>query len=326
MHRLLLAGVPRYRDGMNPDDPYRALAQQYHAQLPPHLRAYLNASAISDAIVDRFLHGFDGTRLTIPIPDQDGTIACFRVARTPDGWGPKMRSQPGAPATLYGWEHVRPETAALVLCEGEFDRLVLEGHGLPAVTGTGGATTFRPAWAAALAVIPRLYVCYDRDAAGRAGTRRVAQLLPAVRVIDLPADVGVGGDVTDFFARLGHTREDFLALMDAARPFTLEAHAAAPVPPHPRTLAYAAATRAKEAVRLEDLVAGFVDLRRSGTLWRARCPFHDERIPSFFVYPESQTFHCFGCQAHGDAISFLRTHEHLRFGEAVEALRRLARP
>lgn len=326
MCRLQLRPTFRYREVMIPDDPYRALAQQYHAQLPPHLRAYLNARAILDSIIGRFLLGFDGTRLTIPIPDRDGRIAFFRLARTPDGWGPKMLSQPGSSATLYGWEHVRPETETLVVCEGEFDRLVLEGQGIPAVTGTGGATTFLTAWAEALAVVPRLFVCYDRDAAGRAGTRRVVQLLPAVRVIDLPDAVGLGGDVSDFFARLGHNREDFLALMDAARPFTPEPVPTHPEPPHPRTRIYTEAARAKEAVRLEDLVARFVELRHSGTIWRAKCPFHDEREPSFVVYPESQTYHCFGCQAHGDAISFLRKQEHLRFGEAVEVLRRLAQP
>ncbi len=326
MCRLQLRAVFRYRDVMNPNDPYRDLAAQYHAQLPPHLRVYLNGRAISDAIIDTFMLGFDGSRLTIPIPDRDGTIAFFRLARVPDGWGPKMLSQPGSSATLYGWEHVSPETETLVICEGEFDRLVLEGQGIPAVSGTGGATTFLPAWAEALAVVQHLFVCYDRDAAGRAGTRRVAQLLPAVRVIVLPEEVGLGGDVTDFFARLGHTREDFRALMDAARPYIPEPVAPIPGPPHPRTRIYTEAARAKEAVRLEDLVAGFVELHRSGTIWRARCPFHDEREPSFVVYPETQTYHCFGCQAHGDAISFLRQHDHLRFGEAVEVLRRLAHP
>ncbi len=326
MCRLLLRVTLRYRDVMNPDAPYRDLAAQYHVQLPPHLRAYLNARVISDTIIDRFLVGFDGTRITIPIPDRTGTIAFFRLARVPDGWGPKMLSQPGTPATLYGWEHVHERTDALVICEGEFDRLVLEGQGIPAVTGTGGAATFLPAWAEVLAVVPHLYVCYDRDAAGRAGTRRVAQLLAAVRVVELPDEVGLGGDVTDYFVKLQRTREDFLALMDGARPYVPEPVPATPPPPHPRTRIYADAARAKEGVRLEDLVAGFVDLKRSGDVWRARCPFHDEREPSFIVYPGSQTYHCFGCQAHGDAISFLRTHEHLRFGEAVEVLRRLAHP
>lgn len=311
---------------MNPDDPFRDLAEQYHAQLPAHLRRYLNDRAIPDRIIDHHLLGFDGTRITIPIPDQVGRIAFFRLSRVPDGWGAKVISRPGSPATLYGWEHVRPETETLVLCEGELDRLVLEGQGIAAVTGTGGATTFLPAWADALAVVPRLLVCYDRDATGRAGTRRVAQLLPTVNVIDLPDEVGLGGDVTDFFAKLGHTREDFLLLMDAAHPYIPEPESTPAWPPHPRTLIYEEAARAKGAVRLEDLVAGFVELKRSGAIWRARCPFHDEREPSFVVYPDTQTYHCFGCQAHGDAISFLRKHEHLRFGEAVEALRRLAQP
>ena len=60
----------------------------------------------------------------------------------------------------------------------------------------------------------------------------------------------------------------------------------------------------------------FNKLRRSGRRWMASCPFHDEKTPSFVIYPEN-TFHCFGCQAHGDAISFARKVNGLDFQQAV---------
>src|SRR5207247_221374 len=60
--------------------------------------------------------------------------------------------------------------------------------------------------------------------AGEKGAERVASLIPHARIVELPEEVGEGGDITDFFVRLGKTREDFQKLLDAALP-------AAPKPP-----------------------------------------------------------------------------------------------
>jgi len=65
-------------------------------------------------------------------------------------------------------------------------------------------------------------------------------------------------------------------------------------------------------------------LRRSGKNFVARCPFHDDRNPSFAVYPETQSFYCFGCHASGDVLSFLMRVEHLTFVEALKVLRQFA--
>ncbi|MBO68444.1 MAG: DNA primase [Acidiferrobacteraceae bacterium] len=63
-----------------------------------------------------------------------------------------------------------------------------------------------------------------------------------------------------------------------------------------------------------------VPLKKAGSLLKARCPFHDERTPSFTVYPTQQSYYCFGCSASGNAITFLREFGHLSFREAVEEL------
>lgn len=78
--------------------------------------------------------------------------------------------------------------------------------------------------------------------------------------------------------------------------------------------------RLKQAVDMVDLVGAKTDLRRSGARWVGLCPFHDERTPSFSVSAERGLYHCFGCGASGDAISFVRQTEALDFGEAVEFL------
>ncbi len=63
-----------------------------------------------------------------------------------------------------------------------------------------------------------------------------------------------------------------------------------------------------------------VPLKKAGHEWTACCPFHDEKTPSFTVSPQKQFYHCFGCGAHGSAISFLMEYEHLEFPDAIEEL------
>ncbi|MDT8407393.1 MAG: DNA primase [Methylococcales bacterium] len=73
-------------------------------------------------------------------------------------------------------------------------------------------------------------------------------------------------------------------------------------------------------VDLVDLVRRFVPLKKQGASFVARCPFHDEKTPSFNVNPSKQLYYCFGCGASGNAISFLIHYQHLDFVEAVEDL------
>lgn len=73
-------------------------------------------------------------------------------------------------------------------------------------------------------------------------------------------------------------------------------------------------------VDLVDLIDSHVPLKKTGSNFVARCPFHDEKTPSFSVNQKKQFFHCFGCGASGNAIGFLMDYNHLDFVEAVEDL------
>ena len=73
-------------------------------------------------------------------------------------------------------------------------------------------------------------------------------------------------------------------------------------------------------VDIVDVIEQRVPLRKAGRDWTARCPFHDERSPSFTVSPAKQFYHCFGCGAHGSAIKFLMDYDRLEFVDAVEDL------
>ncbi len=79
--------------------------------------------------------------------------------------------------------------------------------------------------------------------------------------------------------------------------------------------------RVREAVDLLEVIGGRVDLRRAGAdSYFGRCPFHDERTPSFHVRPREGHWHCFGCQASGDAFTFVMETEGVDFREALELL------
>ena len=74
----------------------------------------------------------------------------------------------------------------------------------------------------------------------------------------------------------------------------------------------------QERTDIEQLVGSYVDLKRRGKTFVGLCPFHNEKTPSFTVYPDSNSFYCFGCGAGGDAITFICRIENLDYVEAVK--------
>lgn len=77
-------------------------------------------------------------------------------------------------------------------------------------------------------------------------------------------------------------------------------------------------------VDIVEVVSGYIPLKRAGRNFKAPCPFHHEKTPSFMVSPDRQIYHCFGCGAGGNAFNFLMQYERLEFPEAVEVLAKKA--
>lgn len=71
---------------------------------------------------------------------------------------------------------------------------------------------------------------------------------------------------------------------------------------------------------IETVVSSYVSLKRKGKILSGLCPFHNEKTPSFTVYPETQSYYCFGCGNGGDVITFIKNIENLSYGEAVRFL------
>ncbi len=76
----------------------------------------------------------------------------------------------------------------------------------------------------------------------------------------------------------------------------------------------------KQKIDLAEVVSSHIELQRAGSAYKALCPFHEEKTPSFMINKGDSHYHCFGCGAHGDAISFLMGHLKMGFIDAIEYL------
>src|ERR1700739_4734575 len=74
------------------------------------------------------------------------------------------------------------------------------------------------------------------------------------------------------------------------------------------------------ALNIVDVIGSYFPLKRAGTEFRALCPFHQEKTPSFYVNPAKQSYYCHGCGAGGAIFQFLMQYENVDFPEAVRRL------
>jgi len=192
------------------------LVEVCHQAIPDHIRQYLNARGITDALVNDFKLGwgefYGRWWITIPIQDIDGNFMFFKLRQDPNEGDEKMTYPRGIEAQIYGWETLKTSTDKIVICEGEFDRLILLSKGIPTITSTHGAMTFKQDWCKKLANVSKIYICFDNDEAGRKGAERVAKMVEnggnETRIITLPKEVGEGGDITDYLVKLNGNPDD----------------------------------------------------------------------------------------------------------------------
>ncbi|VAY86583.1 DNA primase [hydrothermal vent metagenome] len=76
----------------------------------------------------------------------------------------------------------------------------------------------------------------------------------------------------------------------------------------------------KSNIDIVDTISNYIELKKNGTNYKARCPFHGEKTPSFVVSSVKQIYHCFGCGVSGDAIKFIMEHDKLTYIETIEKL------
>jgi DNA primase len=76
----------------------------------------------------------------------------------------------------------------------------------------------------------------------------------------------------------------------------------------------------KDRLSIVDVVGNYIKLEKSGSNFKAKCPFHNEKTPSFFVSPDRGSYYCFGCGAKGDIFSFVEAFEGVDFRGALKSL------
>ena len=76
----------------------------------------------------------------------------------------------------------------------------------------------------------------------------------------------------------------------------------------------------KQQTDVVRIIGEYLKLRKSGANWSALCPFHKEKSGSFYLYPATQSYYCFGCHEHGDVFTFVMKMDSVSFPEAVRAV------
>jgi hypothetical protein len=84
---------------------------------------------------------------------------------------------------------------------------------------------------------------------------------------------------------------------------------------------FEAKTRSAKEIPILNIASSFIQLRKSGANYVALCPFHSEKSPSFYIYPNTNSFYCFGCQKGGDSIDFIQLSLNCNFREAINYLK-----
>jgi twinkle protein len=196
---------------------------EYNDALNQKVRQYLNNRGISDDLIDQYQLGIARIKnrnwITIPIRDEDGQYQYFKLRVVPEseGNGPKYITEPkGAEAQLYelfSLDLVEDTQDRLVICEGEFDMMLLRSKGIRAITGTHGVNTFKNEWVSPLMKYKDIYVCFDNDDAGRRGAARVLGLFDeaghtSLHDVRLPLSEK-GADISDYILA-GNDVEDLL--------------------------------------------------------------------------------------------------------------------
>lgn len=233
-------GVPRPYPDKPPRPPIReALVTQWVNDLwatEEVCRWLREKRGLSDATLKKYEIGWDPKRQrnTIPIRDERGNVMNVRLYNAKKD--PKIinytegRYKYGSPARLYGLDELaKHQGKQVILCEGEWDRLILQQEGFMAVTGTHGASVFRPEWIARFRDRD-VVILYDCDREGQAAARNV--VLRALKtagaasvknvVLPLKGDKD-DKDVTDYFHKRGLTAAELQKLIDETPPHSYEA-------------------------------------------------------------------------------------------------------
>lgn len=301
---------------------------------------WLHRRGITDAVIADFglsfgPHPVMGSAIVLPVHLPDGSFSFNKYRRDPmqGDVKPKYVYDKGSKSALFGADKIGSASRVLVT-EGELDALVAWSLNIPAVSSTGGASTFQEDWVCLLEG-REVVLCFDNDVAGGAGMMRVLKLLPSAQVMFLPDRPGVK-DISDYVGGGGDLNE----LLRSARRFEnmqeviddrsvrlslwqsvffhdayIEEHR---VPVYVRTEPIARSDGDDISRAKTYPIGKMLKFDKGG---KALCIWHSEKTPSLHYFKKNNTVYCFGgCGKRGDAIDVYQKLHGASFGEAVRAL------
>lgn len=230
---------------------------------PGALKFITEDRGLTKATIRRFQIGWDGQRYTIPVRDENDELVNVRRYK------PKARqAQQKMISWGAGWGQGRvlgfdvltdDEQVDVVLAEGELDYIIASQYNIPCVTHTSGSNVFKMEWAKWFKG-KRVYVAYDEDKAGNNGAMKVAQTLKghALGVYRVKLGTGIdGGDITDYFTKVGGDPESFMILVKEAEPLWEAEHAhVVPAVGKPVSVEESQSVNYKEPLELTVMVSG----------------------------------------------------------------------
>lgn len=182
---------------------------KYQKALPENIREYLHERGITDKLITERQLGYGSfygaNWITIPIRDISGELAFFKLRRDP--FWPEVNKYMfypvGSETMLYGAENLIDNNNSIVICEGEFDQMILWKEWIVGVTSTGGVGTFKEEWISRFSSLSKIYICFDTDEAGKKWAEKLINRLsirfPEKQIyrISLPEDKGK--DISEYF-------------------------------------------------------------------------------------------------------------------------------
>ncbi len=255
-------------------------------------RDYLHSRGITDEAIEMYRIEGDDRKIIIPVKG-------FNKYRTyPEK---NYFYDKGFSAALFGIEQIG-SSRWCVLTEGELDALRLASLGIPAVSGSGGAKTFKDEW---ISELPQyVFICYDTDDVGVEAAKKIHWKIPNSRVVKLP----VGKDVTEYLTL--HSKEDFELLLTQSVMIQMPLEE----PPVFRK------TTARTNAELEEIKKIPISDYIKFTHGKAKCVFHSETNPSMQFYPKDNRVFCFSCGKGGDIVDVIQAMQGVDFKDAVKFL------
>jgi len=210
-----------------------ALVEACHQELlatDEQLSFLLGTHGVTLDSVSKYRLGFHNTmtRVSIPIYNKQKELCSIKWYKYKRVNGENKMVQPkGAKNQLYLWNEVS-ESPTIFITEGEFKAIILSQHGYPACAPTGGAGGFMQEWSS-LFKDKHVVVVFDVDAPGKLGARKICLVLypyvASIKVVHLTDCNHIpDGDITDYFVKLGKTKEDFDTLLAATPLFKPETY------------------------------------------------------------------------------------------------------